>query len=211
MRTMTSSPPSNSDPSASDPADEPASSAFDRYAVGVQRWIWRQDGWTGLREIQEHACGPILAGDRDVISSAPTAGGKTEAAFFPIFSRLAATAVEGAGCVCISPLKALINDQFERLHELGASAGVDVWRWHGDVQENHKRRFRDQPRGVLTITPESLEAQFVRRGSGIGQLFGEFEVPIQTRGEDRRKQHTRRNDACDLQDVGCFVRANRVH
>jgi Lhr-like helicase len=53
----------------------------------VQRWIWSQ-GWDKLRPIQEQAIAPILSGNTDLIISAATAGGKTEAAFLPMFSGL---------------------------------------------------------------------------------------------------------------------------
>ena len=51
----------------------------------VQRWIWMQN-WTALRDIQERAIEPILRANCDVIISASTAAGKTEAAFLPACS-----------------------------------------------------------------------------------------------------------------------------
>ena len=166
-----------------------ASNAFHLLHEGVQRWMWSK-GWKTLRPIQEQAAAPILAGDRDVILAAPTAAGKTEAAFLPIVSRLAR---EGGLCVCVSPLKALINDQYRRLKSLGEAADVGVWRWHGDVGLAHKKRFLKTTTGVLLITPESLEAQLVRRGPLIaGMRHGlthivvdEFHAFI---GSDRGKQ-----------------------
>ena len=53
----------------------------------VQRWIWKQ-GWTSLLEIQENTIPFVLEGDRDIIVSAPTGGGKTEAVFLPIIETL---------------------------------------------------------------------------------------------------------------------------
>ena len=91
-------------------SDPPPASAFERFHAGVQRWIWDQ-GWKTLRPVQEHAAQQILDGDADVIISAPTAGGKTEAAFLPIASQLAESETDGIACLCVSPLKALINDQ----------------------------------------------------------------------------------------------------
>ncbi len=167
MTTM-SSPPSNS--------DRP-SSVFGELHEGVQKWIWRS-GWSELRAIQELAARPILGGKLDVIISAATASGKTEAAFLPIASKLADTEARGIGCLCISPLKALINDQFRRLEEIFKSVNVPVRRWHGDVASSKKRDMMKDPSGLLIITPESLEAMFVLRGSQIRRVFGTLEFVV---------------------------------
>ena len=161
---MTTSPPSSSS------GEQQTSSGFHQLHPGVQQWIWQQK-WPALRDIQERAILPILAGDRDVLISAATAGGKTEAAFLPIFSRLMEEPGMGIGTLCISPLKALINDQFRRLSEIGEQLEIKVTPWHGDIDAGRKRRLLKQPSGVLLITPESLEALFVRHGSEIAVFF----------------------------------------
>ena len=153
--------------SSSDPTP---SFAFERFHTGVQRWIWEQ-GWTALRPVQEHAAQQILDGDADVIISAPTAGGKTEAAFLPIASKLAKSEVDGIACLCVSPLKALINDQAARLTPLFERVGLPLTPWHGDVPQSRKQKLLKEKQGVLLITPESLEAFFVLRGSKIPSLF----------------------------------------
>lgn len=159
---MTTSPPSNS--------EAEGSSAFERFHEGVQRWIWDQ-GWTALHPVQERAAEPILAGDRDVIISAPTAGGKTEAAFLPIASRLAESTASGIGCLCVSPLKALINDQAARLTTLFDRVDLPLTPWHGDVPQGRKQKLLKEHRGALLITPESLEALFVLRGRQVPELL----------------------------------------
>ncbi len=147
-----------------------SSAAFERLHPELQRWIHRKQ-WPCLRPIQEEAVGPVLEAQSDVILSAATASGKTEAAFLPVLTSLANRPVQGSlGAICISPLKALINDQFDRLEELGTAVQVKVSRWHGDVPSSHKRKLVANPSGVLIITPESLEALFVRRGSQIRGL-----------------------------------------
>lgn len=151
-------------------ANDETSQAFSLLHPGLQRWLWKK-GWKELRPIQERAIKPILDGKCDVILAAPTAGGKTEAAFLPIVTRLASSDVPRL-CVCISPLKALINDQHARLEELCGAANVNVTRWHGDVSQSHKTKAGDSPSGVLLITPESLEAQLVRRGLQARSFFG---------------------------------------
>jgi ATP-dependent helicase Lhr and Lhr-like helicase len=130
--------------------------------------------WEGLRDVQERAIPILLAGDRDLIIMAPTAGGKTEAAFLPIVSRLVSeTAKPGDGfqAIYVSPLRALINDQFGRMGNLCADMDIAVTKWHGDVSESVKAKARKNPSGIVLITPESLEALLVRRGKEVGRLF----------------------------------------
>ncbi len=129
-------------------------------------------GWKTLHEIQERAISTLLDDDRDVIIAAATAGGKTEAAFLPLISSVLEDPREdGFDLVYVSPLKALINDQFGRLQDLCAKTELPVYPWHGDISRGIKARARKKPRGVLLITPESLEALFVLRGLEIPRLF----------------------------------------
>ena len=156
-------------PSSSD-NDAPQSSSFDRLHPGLQRWVWNK-GWTSLRDIQERAISAILDGDHDILIAAATAGGKTEAALLPVLTRVASQAAPGIRILGISPLKALINDQYRRLEELGEAVDLPIHRWHGDVAEVHKTRVLKNPSGLLLITPESVEAMFIRRGTLIRHLF----------------------------------------
>ena len=100
---------------------------FYRLHEGVRRWIWQQN-WTALRDIQEQAIAPILDANTDLVISASTASGKTEAAFLPACSRIAESSPSGIGILYISPLKALINDQYRRLQSLGEVLGIPVLR-----------------------------------------------------------------------------------
>ena len=150
------------------PMANQSSSAFDQLARPIQRWIWQQQ-WENLHIVQEQAVAPILNG-LDVLISSPTASGKTEAAFLPICSSLVEKAGESLGVIYIAPLKALINDQRLRLEQLFACINVSVTPWHGDIPASIKRRFVQQPKGALLITPESLEALFVTRGTSIPRL-----------------------------------------
>ncbi len=154
-------------------ADVQASAAFDLLHEKVRRWIWRQ-GWTELRDIQERSISILLDGKRDLIVAAGTASGKTEAAFLPIVSRLAwDERPPGAGfeAIYVSPLRALINDQFGRIETLCEEIGLPVTKWHGDVASSVKERARKRPQGILLTTPESLEAILVRRGNEATRLF----------------------------------------
>ncbi len=154
------------------------SSSYALLDRNVQRWVHRS-GWTALRDIQEEAIPPVLKGERDLIVAAPTASGKTEAAFLPICSRLADDPPEqGLGALYISPLKALINDQQQRLEPLCEAAGIPVGSWHGDIASSRKRRIREHPDGVLLITPESIEGIFVNHGTSAHRFFGGLQFVV---------------------------------
>jgi ATP-dependent Lhr-like helicase len=145
--------------------------SFDLLHENVQRWIWNR-GWTGLRDIQQDAIAAVLLESSDLIISAATASGKTEAVFLPICSRLVTEdAGSGVRALYVGPLKALINDQWSRLDELCEQLDIPVHRWHGDVSASAKQRLLRNPSGILLITPESLEAIFVRHGSDVARLF----------------------------------------
>ena len=146
------------------------SAAFAMLNPKVQRWIWKAK-WTELRDIQEESIPAILNANTDVVIASATASGKTEAAFLPIASSLVTEPPGGLGVLYISPLKALINDQFERLELLFDEIEIPVHRWHGDVSSGRKQNVLKDSSGVLLITPESLEALFVRRGSQMPSLF----------------------------------------
>lgn len=146
-----------------------ASSSFHQLDERIQRFIWAE-GWESLRDAQEAAIPLILKADSDVIVAAATAAGKTEAAFFPALTHLLQQDPPGL-IVYISPLKALINDQFGRLERLCEQLEVPVWPWHGDISASTKTRFLTKRQGVLLITPESLEALLCNRGTSIGAAF----------------------------------------
>lgn len=150
-----------------------ASRHFEALHPKIQRWIWHQ-GWEDLRFTQERAIPALLAGDHDVIIAAATASGKTEAAFLPILSQLIADDDEyecHGLAVYISPLKALINDQFRRLELMTRNLEIPVVPWHGDIAQKRKHGFLETPKGVLLITPESLEAILVNHGHRADWLF----------------------------------------
>ena len=156
---------------SSRPSSSEQSTGFHRLAEPVRRWIWHK-GWISLRDIQERAISTLLNDDRDTIIAAATAGGKTEAAFLPLISSiLDDPGVGGFQLVYVGPLRALINDQFERLEDLCERTELPIFPWHGDISQGVKARARKNPRGVLLITPESLEALFVLRGPEIPSLF----------------------------------------
>lgn len=151
--------------------------AFDRYAPFVQEYIYRNH-WENLRAIQVAAAEAIFGTDENVLLTASTASGKTEAAFFPIITLFSEDPPASVGCIYIGPLKALINDQFSRLTDLCAEADIPVWHWHGDVAQNHKSKLLKHPSGILQITPESLEAMLLHKHAAIPKLFGDLRFVV---------------------------------
>jgi len=131
------------------------SNAFSLLHEKVQRVLWGMQ-WESLRDIQEYSIEPILSKKTDIIITASTAAGKTEAAFLPIISDLIKNPISGIGGLYISPLKALINDQFDRLGLVCEKVGIPIHQWHGDVSQSHKKEVFNNPQGILLITPESL-------------------------------------------------------
>ena len=150
---------------------------FERYAPFVQDFIYR-NRWESLRAIQVAAGDAVFNTDENVLLSASTASGKTEAAFFPILTLFSEDPPRSVGAIYIGPLKALINDQFSRLNDLCAEADIPVWHWHGDVAQSHKNKLLKHPSGILQITPESLEALLLHKHMDIVRLFGDLRFVV---------------------------------
>ncbi len=150
---------------------------FNRFAPFIQDFIY-QNNWQSLRAIQVAAGDAIFNSDANVLLSASTASGKTEAAFFPILTLFTEDMPRSVGAIYLGPLKALINDQFLRLNDLCREADIPVWHWHGDVQQSHKNKLLKNPSGILQITPESLEALLLHKHAYIGRLFGDLRFVV---------------------------------
>jgi len=146
---------------------------YERYAPFIQEYIYRS-GWQSLRAVQNAAGDAIFGTDQNVLLTASTASGKTEAAFFPILTLLEEDPSKTVGVLYIAPLKALINDQFGRLNELCEEQGIAITRWHGDAAQSRKRKLLKKPSGILQITPESLESLLINKHMEIPALFGDL-------------------------------------
>lgn len=142
----------------------------------VREWI-NEQGWARLRPIQERSLGAVLAKDRDVVISAATASGKTEAAFFPAFSAIR-RGVQSTSILYISPLKALINDQKRRLASLAGRVGLPIVTWHGDLSREARSEYLADPRGILMTTPESLENFLLRHTALCYKIFADLDYVI---------------------------------
>lgn len=150
---------------------------FARLAPFIREYVY-QHGWTELRQIQVQAIQAILDTDAHLLLTSGTASGKTEAAFLPILTLLAAKPATSIGILYIGPTKALINDQFYRLQGLLEQANIPVWSWHGDVPQNQKQRLLRNPQGILQITPESLEGLLINRSEQLTALFQDLRFVI---------------------------------
>ena len=153
------------------------SSSFELLHDSVRNWVWRQ-GWSSLRDIQENTIPVVLQRDCDVIISAATAGGKTEAAFLPILSHLLSNPSQGFDVLYVSPLKALINDQYRRLLDMTSGTSEVVTPWHGDIDASRKARALKNPSGILIITPESLESFLINRNASVKKTFGRLKYIV---------------------------------
>ncbi|PAD32506.1 DEAD/DEAH box helicase [Paenibacillus sp. 7523-1] len=150
---------------------------FYRLAPFVQEFIYKKR-WDSLRPAQIEACHICFDTPHHMLIAAGTASGKTEAAFFPALTELYERPSKSVGILYIGPLKALINDQFERLKDLLSEGNIPVWHWHGDVPQAEKTRLVRNPSGVLQITPESLEGLLMNRPNAIPALFHDLRYVI---------------------------------
>jgi ATP-dependent Lhr-like helicase len=150
--------------------------AYDLLSEPIRRFV-RSQQWGELRPIQVAAIQNILTTQNNYILAARTASGKTEAAFLPILSSIDPQA-SGIQVLYISPLIALINDQFFRIEELVRYLDIKITKWHGDSSRSKKQELLRNPSGVLFITPESIESLFINHPFEIGRLLGNVKFII---------------------------------
>src|SRR5690554_5847453 len=150
--------------------------SFDLLSEPIRKFI-RDKGWEQLRPIQNAAISKILSSDENFILASKTASGKTEAAFLPILSKVNFND-SGVQVLYISPLIALINDQFYRIEELCKNLEVTVTKWHGEANRTLKNKLINQSEGIVLITPESLEAMFVNKPFNVKHLFSNLKYVV---------------------------------
>ena len=143
---------------------------FYRFSPFIRDFIYNRN-WQNVRPVQIAAARAIFETDGNLLITSSTASGKTEAAFFPILTLMTECPPQSIGALYVAPLKSLINDQFERLDELLDMSGIPVFHWHGDVAQSHKSKVLKEPRGILQITPESLESLLMNRSNDLIRLF----------------------------------------
>jgi ATP-dependent Lhr-like helicase len=152
-------------------------SAFSRVPARLQEAIVSRLGWTSLRPVQELAGEAILDGKNAVVL-APTAGGKTEASMFPALANLVEREPEGVGVIYVAPIKALLNNQNERLGTYAEMVGLRRFVWHGDVGDAEKRKFTKEPAEILMTTPESIEVMLDSPRFPLSRMFSDLRMVI---------------------------------
>lgn len=146
-------------------------------SAGIEYHVVNTLGWSSLRPLQEAAISPVRA-DKDCLLIAPTAGGKTEAAMFPVLSRMVDEEWPGLSVVYVAPLKALLNNLLPRLEQYAGWLGRRVGLWHGDVGDAARRAILSDPPEILLTTPESLEAMLVSRRIDHRLLFKDLRAVV---------------------------------
>ncbi|MCB1177399.1 MAG: DEAD/DEAH box helicase [Leptospiraceae bacterium] len=152
-------------------------SSFSRFHPSLQKQIVHTLGWSSLRPVQELA-GEVILNGKNCVVLAPTAGGKTESSFFPVISEILTNPKEGIRAIYISPLKALLNNQEERIDQYTKMVGLSSFKWHGDVNQSQKKNFIKENSEILLTTPESLEAMLVSNKIPSNKLFANLDFII---------------------------------
>ncbi|WP_329259528.1 DEAD/DEAH box helicase [Actinoallomurus sp. NBC_01490] len=142
----------------------------DRLHPSLAHHIVNSLNWRELRPLQQESTEPLTAGS-DALLLAPTAGGKTEAAFFPLLSRMAQEGWDGPSVLYLAPLKALLNNLLPRLETYSGWLGRRAALWHGDITSGVRQRLLSDPPDLLLTTPESLESMLVSTKVDHRRLF----------------------------------------
>lgn len=151
--------------------------SFDLLHPAVQHHVVNSLGWRSLRPLQEATIEPILAGEH-VVATAPTAGGKTEAAILPVLSRMLSEDWRGLSALYVCPLRALLNNLYERLERYADLVGRRAGVWHGDIGQPERRRMLADPPDILLTTPESLESMLASSGVAHDRWFASVRVAV---------------------------------
>lgn len=150
---------------------------FERLHPHLQHAIVHDLGWRSLRPVQELTIDAVLDGANTIVL-APTAGGKTEAALFPLLSRILAEEPPPVAALYVCPIRALLNNQEERIGSYARMVGLSAFKWHGDVSDSRKKSFRSSPSHVLMTTPESLEVMMISQRTDARALLAGLQTVV---------------------------------
>lgn len=150
---------------------------YDRLPEYIRKYIY-EENWSDFRDIQKKSFDKIYEKNCNVILTAGTASGKTEAAFIPALTEIYDHPSKSVGILYISPLKALINDQFIRIEDILRYGDIPIYKWHGDVSSSRKRKAQETAQGVIQTTPESLEILVSYKKEVCKRLFSDLHYII---------------------------------
>lgn len=113
--------------------------AFEQLHPALQHHIVNSLQWRELRPLQENSIEAVLQGQHALLL-APTAGGKTEAAMFPLLSRMLREDWQGLSVLYLCPIRALLNNLHERLEYYTGLVGRRCGVWHSDIKEGERKK-----------------------------------------------------------------------
>jgi ATP-dependent Lhr-like helicase len=150
---------------------------FDSLPYFLRAYISRK-GWSRFREVQVRAFETLRESDGHLLIASGTSSGKTEAAFLPVLSAIDRDRPKGISVLYVSPLKALVDDQFERLSMMTEGSSIELHSWHGDISASKKRKVLEDGTGILQITPESLDNIVNKHYGKLQHIFGDLRFVI---------------------------------
>ncbi|MBD0299961.1 MAG: DEAD/DEAH box helicase, partial [Nitrososphaera sp.] len=125
-----------------------------------------------LYKFQEEAIKEVLQG-KDVVITAPTASGKTEAFCIPVLQEVAAKQLlrfgslrSGEGTVSaifVYPTKALSRDQLPKVQELAKPLSLNVAVLDGDTSEKERRMVIESPPDVIITNFDVLHYHMMHK------------------------------------------------
>ena len=122
-------------------------------------------GYLSPTPVQSAAIPVILSGAH-VLIIAPTGFGKTEAALFPIFTKMLESQGEGVKALYITPLRSLNRDLLRRLFVLADKLGLSIAVRHSDTSEAERRIWRRGRLICLSQLPSLSRSCCYIEGSG---------------------------------------------
>jgi DEAD/DEAH box helicase domain-containing protein len=114
-------------------------------------------------KFQEEAISEIISGNNIVIT-APTASGKTEAFAIPIIQKIAKEGKQGRIlAIFVYPTKALSRDQLPKIREIAQCVGVSAEVFDGDTKEKERAKILDEPPQIIVTNFDVLHYHMMYR------------------------------------------------
>lgn len=118
---------------------------------------------TRFYKFQEDAITEIIAG-QNVVITAPTASGKTEAFAIPIIQKIARMGKSGViSAVFVYPTKALARDQLPKIQEIARGAGISAGVFDGDTKQKERIEILDNPPHIIVTNFDVIHYHLMYR------------------------------------------------